>query len=125
MVSDASETGQVLLHDIPNVERVQMQVSDELHRLSEPGSAPTMTEPEPEFDRGLLERALLGDEPHLTSETVATRPASRRGRAPAVASARLPRARGHAAFTDTDLAALALVSARCGPAPSTSTRPSG
>lgn len=38
VVSDASETGQVLLHDIPNVERVQMQVSDELYRLSERGA---------------------------------------------------------------------------------------
>jgi membrane protein YdbS with pleckstrin-like domain len=38
VVSDASETGTVLLHDIPQVERVQMQVSDELHRLATPGS---------------------------------------------------------------------------------------
>ncbi|MBA2464561.1 MAG: PH domain-containing protein [Nocardioides sp.] len=38
VVSDASETGQVQLHDIPNVERVQMQVAEELHRLSAPGT---------------------------------------------------------------------------------------
>ena len=38
VVSDASETGTVLLHDIPNVERVQMQVSEELHRISSPGA---------------------------------------------------------------------------------------
>jgi uncharacterized membrane protein YdbT with pleckstrin-like domain len=37
VVSDASENGTVLLHDIPNVERVQMQVSEELHRISSPG----------------------------------------------------------------------------------------
>jgi uncharacterized membrane protein YdbT with pleckstrin-like domain len=38
VVSDASESGQVLLHDVPNVERVQMQVSEELHRLADPGA---------------------------------------------------------------------------------------
>ncbi len=37
VVSDASENGTVLLHDIPQVERVQMQVSEELHRISSPG----------------------------------------------------------------------------------------
>ena len=37
VVSDASENGTVLLHDIPNVERVQMQVSEELHRIASPG----------------------------------------------------------------------------------------
>ncbi|QNN53666.1 PH domain-containing protein [Nocardioides mesophilus] len=41
VVSDASETGQVLLHDIPQVERVQMLVAEELHRLSEPGALRT------------------------------------------------------------------------------------
>ncbi len=41
VVSDASESGQVLLHDIPNVERVQMQVSEQLHRQSDPRSART------------------------------------------------------------------------------------
>lgn len=41
VVSDASETGRVLLHDIPNVERVQMQVAEELHRLSLPGASAT------------------------------------------------------------------------------------
>jgi uncharacterized membrane protein YdbT with pleckstrin-like domain len=35
VVSDASEAGRVELHDIPQVERVQMQVSQELHRLSQ------------------------------------------------------------------------------------------
>ncbi|KRF18816.1 hypothetical protein ASG90_02665 [Nocardioides sp. Soil797] len=35
VVSDASEQGRVELHDIPRVEKVQLQVSDELHRLSE------------------------------------------------------------------------------------------
>jgi uncharacterized membrane protein YdbT with pleckstrin-like domain len=39
VVSDASETGSVLLHDIPHVERVQMQVSEELHRISQPGTS--------------------------------------------------------------------------------------
>jgi uncharacterized membrane protein YdbT with pleckstrin-like domain len=39
VVSDASESGQVRLHDIPDVERVQMQVSEELHRLSHPDPA--------------------------------------------------------------------------------------
>jgi uncharacterized membrane protein YdbT with pleckstrin-like domain len=34
VVSDASTDGSVLLHDIPDVEQVQLQVSDELHRLS-------------------------------------------------------------------------------------------
>lgn len=34
VVSDASTDGQVELHDIPQVEKVQLQVSDELHRLS-------------------------------------------------------------------------------------------
>ncbi|WP_210440215.1 PH domain-containing protein [Nocardioides xinjiangensis] len=34
VVSDASTEGRVELHDIPDVERVQLQVSDELHRLS-------------------------------------------------------------------------------------------
>ncbi|MGZ5418270.1 MAG: PH domain-containing protein [Nocardioides sp.] len=38
VVSDASEAGTVLLHDIPQVERVQMQVAQELHRLSQPGT---------------------------------------------------------------------------------------
>ena len=37
VVSDASENGTVLLHDIPQVEHVQMQVSEELHRISSPG----------------------------------------------------------------------------------------
>ena len=34
VVSDASTEGRVELHDIPRVEQVQLQVSDELHRLS-------------------------------------------------------------------------------------------
>ena len=34
VVADASTDGQVELHDIPEVEKVQLQVSDELHRLS-------------------------------------------------------------------------------------------
>ena len=34
VVSDASTDGRVELHDIPRVEKVQLQVSDELHRLS-------------------------------------------------------------------------------------------
>ena len=34
VVSDASTEGRVELHDIPDVERVQLQVSDELHRLA-------------------------------------------------------------------------------------------
>jgi uncharacterized membrane protein YdbT with pleckstrin-like domain len=34
VVSDASTDGQVELHDIPDVEKVQLQVSDELHRLA-------------------------------------------------------------------------------------------
>ena len=34
VVSDASTDGSVELHDIPRVEQVQLQVSDELHRLS-------------------------------------------------------------------------------------------
>ncbi|MGN6577781.1 MAG: PH domain-containing protein, partial [Nocardioides sp.] len=38
VVSDASEAGTVLLHDIPQVERVQMQIAEELHRLSYPGT---------------------------------------------------------------------------------------
>ncbi len=37
VVSDASENGTVLLHDIPHVERVQMLVSEGLHRVSSPG----------------------------------------------------------------------------------------
>ena len=37
VVTDASENGSVLLHDIPHVERVQLQVSEELHRLSGAG----------------------------------------------------------------------------------------
>ncbi|MDP3967081.1 MAG: PH domain-containing protein [Nocardioides sp.] len=37
VVSDASENGSVELHDIPQVERVQMRVAEELHRLSEGG----------------------------------------------------------------------------------------
>jgi uncharacterized membrane protein YdbT with pleckstrin-like domain len=36
IVSDASEMGRVELRDIPQVEQVQLKVSDELHRLSEP-----------------------------------------------------------------------------------------
>ena len=36
IVSDASEQGRVELSDIPRVEQVQLKVSDELHRLSEP-----------------------------------------------------------------------------------------
>jgi uncharacterized membrane protein YdbT with pleckstrin-like domain len=36
IVSDASEMGRVELRDIPQVEEVQLKVSDELHRLSEP-----------------------------------------------------------------------------------------
>ncbi len=39
VVTDASESGSVLLHDIPHVERVQMQVSEELHNLSQPGTS--------------------------------------------------------------------------------------
>ena len=34
VVSDASTDVSVLLHDIPDVEKVQLQVSDELHRLA-------------------------------------------------------------------------------------------
>ena len=34
VVSDASTAGSVLLHDIPRVEEVQLQVADELHQLS-------------------------------------------------------------------------------------------
>jgi uncharacterized membrane protein YdbT with pleckstrin-like domain len=34
VVSDASTDGMVELYDIPDVEKVQLQVSDELHRLS-------------------------------------------------------------------------------------------
>ncbi|MCD6639038.1 MAG: PH domain-containing protein [Nocardioides sp.] len=34
VVSDASTDGSVLLHDIPHVEKVQLLVSDELHRLT-------------------------------------------------------------------------------------------
>lgn len=34
VVSDASTDGSVELHDIPDVEKVQLMVSDELHRLS-------------------------------------------------------------------------------------------
>lgn len=37
VVSDASQGGSVELHDIPQVERVQMRVAEELHRLSEGG----------------------------------------------------------------------------------------
>jgi uncharacterized membrane protein YdbT with pleckstrin-like domain len=37
VVSDASEMGRVPLADIPRVEHVQMQVADELHRLSRGG----------------------------------------------------------------------------------------
>jgi uncharacterized membrane protein YdbT with pleckstrin-like domain len=38
VVSDASESGWVRLHDIPQVEGVQMQIAEELHRLSHPGT---------------------------------------------------------------------------------------
>lgn len=34
IVSDASETGIVPLHDIPDVEEVQLKVAEELHRLA-------------------------------------------------------------------------------------------
>lgn len=34
IVSDASTDGRVELHDIPRVERVQLQVAEELHRLA-------------------------------------------------------------------------------------------
>jgi uncharacterized membrane protein YdbT with pleckstrin-like domain len=34
VVSDASTDGSVLLHDIPDVEQVQLEVANELHRLS-------------------------------------------------------------------------------------------
>jgi uncharacterized membrane protein YdbT with pleckstrin-like domain len=34
VVSDASEQGRVEIHDIPRVEQVQLQVAEELHRLS-------------------------------------------------------------------------------------------
>jgi uncharacterized membrane protein YdbT with pleckstrin-like domain len=37
VVTDASEAGTVQLHDIPHVERVQMQVAEELHRQARPG----------------------------------------------------------------------------------------
>lgn len=37
VVSDASEQGRVLLDDIPQVERVQMLVAEELHRLATGG----------------------------------------------------------------------------------------
>lgn len=37
IVSDASTDGRVLLDDIPRVEQVQLQVSEELHRLSQRG----------------------------------------------------------------------------------------
>jgi uncharacterized membrane protein YdbT with pleckstrin-like domain len=36
VVSDASEQGRVELHDIPRVEQVQLKVSAELHKISEP-----------------------------------------------------------------------------------------
>jgi uncharacterized membrane protein YdbT with pleckstrin-like domain len=35
IVSDASETGIVPLHDIPDVEEVQLKVAEELHRLAD------------------------------------------------------------------------------------------
>jgi len=35
VVSDASTDGRVELHDIPRVEQVQLQVAEELHRLSQ------------------------------------------------------------------------------------------
>lgn len=35
VVSDASTDGRVELHDIPHVEKVQLMVSDELHRLGD------------------------------------------------------------------------------------------
>ena len=38
VVSDASEMGRVELADIPQVEKVQMQVAEELHRLTGPDS---------------------------------------------------------------------------------------
>ena len=39
VVSDASEQGRVELHDIPRVEKVQLAVSEELHRLAQRRSA--------------------------------------------------------------------------------------
>lgn len=69
-----------------------------------------MTGPEPKPEHGLLERALLGDEPHLTSEAVA-----RTAGLDVEDARRLWRALGfpdageYAAFTDTDLEALGLI----------------
>lgn len=37
IVTDASSEGRVDVHDIPRVEQVQLQVAEELHRLSERG----------------------------------------------------------------------------------------
>ena len=37
VVSDASTDGRVELHDIPRVEQVQLQVSEELHRIGDGG----------------------------------------------------------------------------------------
>lgn len=39
IVSDASTDGRVLLADIPHVERVQLQVAEQLHRLAGPNRA--------------------------------------------------------------------------------------
>ncbi len=71
-----------------------------------------MTDPDFEFDSGLLERALLGDEPHMTSEAVADTAGVTVGDAKRLWRALgFPDAGDYAAFTDTDLAALELVTA--------------
>ena len=65
VVSDASEHGRVELQDIPQVEQVQLRVSDELSPRSDRAPQGSMTAPED------LERAIVGAVPELTGEQVA------------------------------------------------------
>ena len=65
IVSDASEHGRVELRDIPQVERAQLVVSNELHQRADRPPPGPMTAPED------LERAIIGAVPELTGEEVA------------------------------------------------------
>ena len=65
VISDASETGRVELHDIPRVEEVQLVLNDLVHARTTRSTAGLMTAPED------LERAIVGAVPDLTGEEVA------------------------------------------------------
>ena len=113
VISDASERGSVVLHDIPQVEQVHLKISDLVFGHASGGGRSTrrhavsMTGPDQEFTSEQLEKAILGNAPGLTSDDVAesagvsVEQARRLWRALG-----FPDAGAEQAFTDADLDAL-------------------